>query len=98
MKIEGIVKSIVFENEQNNYRVLRIETEDGEIMATGAMPPVIEGEEVIFQGDWVYHDKYGEQLQVSDVEKSGKVSPLMIEKYVEAVFSLISEKPWQKGL
>lgn len=82
MKIEGIVKSIVFENEQNNYRVLRIETEDGEIMATGAMPPVIEGEEVIFQGDWVYHDKYGEQLQVSDVEKSGKVSPLMIEKYV----------------
>lgn len=82
MKIEGIVKSIVFENEQNNYRVLRVETEEGEIMATGAMPPVIEGEEVIFQGDWVYHDKYGEQLQVSDVEKSGKVSPLMIEKYV----------------
>lgn len=82
MKIEGIVKSIVFENEQNNYRVLRVETEEGEIMATGGMPPVIEGEEVIFQGDWVYHDKYGEQLQVSDVEKSGKVSPLMIEKYV----------------
>ncbi len=82
MKIEGIVKSIVFENEQNNYRVLRIETEDGEIMATGQMPPVIEGEEVSMDGDWIYHDKYGEQLQVSGLKKSGKVSPLMIEKYV----------------
>ena len=82
MKIEGIVKSIVFENEQNNYRVLRVESEDGEIMATGQMPPIIEGEEISMEGEWIYHDKYGEQLQVSDVEKSGKVSPLMIEKYV----------------
>ncbi len=82
MKIEGIVKSIVFENEQNNYRVLRVESEDGEIMATGEMPPIIEGEEISMEGEWIYHDKYGEQLQVTDVEKSGKVSPLMIEKYV----------------
>lgn len=82
MKIEGIVKSIVFENEQNNYRVLRVESEDGEIMATGQMPPIIEGEEISMEGEWIYHDKYGEQLQVSDVEKSGKVSPLIIEKYV----------------
>lgn len=82
MKIEGIVKSIVFENEQNNYRVLRVESEDGEVMATGQMPPIIEGEEISMEGEWIYHDKYGEQLQVSDVEKSGKVSPLMIEKYV----------------
>ncbi|MGO4988755.1 SF1B family DNA helicase RecD2 [Gallicola sp. Sow4_E12] len=82
MKIEGIVKSIVFENEQNNYRVLRVESEDGEIMATGQMPPIIEGEEISMEGEWIYHDKYGEQLQVTDVEKSGKVSPLMIEKYV----------------
>ena len=82
MKIEGIVKSIVFENEQNNYRVLRVESEDGEVMATGQMPPIIEGEEISMEGEWIYHDKYGEQLQVTDVEKSGKVSPLMIEKYV----------------
>lgn len=82
MKIEGIVKSIVFENEQNNYRVLRVESEDGEVMATGQMPPIIEGEEISMEGEWIYHDKYGEQLQVSDVEKSGKVSPLIIEKYV----------------
>lgn len=82
MEVDGIVKSIVFENQENNYRVLRLETSDGEMMATGTMPPVVEGEELELSGEWVYHNKYGEQLQVKEVKKSGKVSPLMIEKYV----------------
>ena len=38
MKFEGIIKSIIYRNEENGYTVLSLQTSDSPITCTGIMP------------------------------------------------------------
>lgn len=38
MKFEGIIKSIIYRNEENGYTVLSLQTSDSTITCTGIMP------------------------------------------------------------
>ena len=72
----GTIERIIFENVSNFYRILLLDIEDTnaedfddfEIIVTGTMADVIEGEEYTFWGQIVQHSKYGEQLQISRYE------------------------------
>ena len=74
----GTIERIIFENISNFYRILLLEIEDTnaedfddfEIIVTGTMADVIEGEEYTFWGQIVQHSKYAEQLQISRLRKS----------------------------
>ena len=69
----GTIERIIFENPSNFYRILLLEIDDTdaedfddfEIIVTGTMADVIEGEDYTFWGQIVQHSKYGEQLQIS---------------------------------
>lgn len=82
MEVEGIVKNIIYENKDNNYRVLNLETSDGEITAVGNIRPVINGEAVKITGDIYYHDKFGEQIKIETLESIKGTSTISIEKYL----------------
>lgn len=82
MEFEGIVKNIVYENSENNYRVLQIETSDGEITAVGNIRPVIMGEALKIMGDIYFHDKFGEQIKMDSIETVKGTSTISIEKYL----------------
>lgn len=62
----GKVEEIVFRNPDNGYTVLQLNTgqrnEDGETVI-GEMPPIYEGEEVVFQGQWTMHPRFGRQFK-----------------------------------
>ena len=45
--VEGVVSALVFQNEENGYTILRLELENEEITAVGAMPGVTAGEYLI---------------------------------------------------
>ena len=75
MKFEGIIKSIIYRNEGNGYTVLSLETSDSPITCTGIMPFFNENDQIIIEGDLIYHDKYGEQIKVESAslkKPSGK--------------------------
>ena len=75
MKFEGIIKSIIYRNEENGYTVLSLETSDSPITCTGIMPFFNENDQIIVEGELIYHDKYGEQINVESAslkKPSGK--------------------------
>ncbi len=65
MKFEGIIKSIIYRNEENGYTVLSLQTSDSPITCTGIMPFFNENDQIIVEGELIYHDKYGEQINVN---------------------------------
>lgn len=68
MKFEGIIKSIIYRNEENGYTVLSLETSDSPITCTGIMPFFNENDQVVVEGELIYHDKYGEQINVESAK------------------------------
>lgn len=68
MKIEGIVTNIIYRNEDNGYNIIVVQTSDSDITCVGTMPFLDEGDSVEVTGEFVYHDKYGEQINVSSIK------------------------------
>ncbi len=62
-EIYGTVVTVIFQNAENGYTVLRLETEDGLVTAVGCMPGAAVGEELVLQGTWTTHTSYGEQFK-----------------------------------
>lgn len=84
MEVEGIIESIIFNNEDNGYKVMKLDTTDGDIIAVGIVPHVIVGDSLKIDGDFVYHDKYGEQISVKSFEVVTGTSIISIEKYLSS--------------
>ena len=88
----GTIERIIFENASNFFRILLLEIdetdsdfEDYEIIVTGTMGDVMEGEDYTFWGQLTNHPKYGKQLQMTRYERSkpsasGLISPVIISK------------------
>lgn len=68
MKFEGIIKSIIYRNEEDGYTVLSLETSDSPITCTGIMPFFNENDQIFVEGELIYHDKYGEQINVESAK------------------------------
>ena len=68
--VSGLVEAIVYRNDKNDYTVLEMTGDDDSmITATGILPYVSEGEELILYGRWVTHATYGRQFAVDTYEK-----------------------------
>lgn len=90
----GTIERIIFENASNFFRILLLEIdetdsdfEDYEIIVTGTMGDVMEGEDYTFWGQLTNHPKYGKQLQMTRYERSkpsasglSNISPVIISK------------------
>ena len=61
---EGTVHSVIFQNAENGYTVLRLLTEEGEVVTVvGCIPCVAPGEHLTVTGTWEVHPQHGEQLK-----------------------------------
>ena len=68
---EGTVHSVIFQNAENGYTVLRLLTEEGEIVTVvGCIPCVAPGEHLTVTGTWETHPQHGEQLRAEELERS----------------------------
>ena len=69
-KISGIIESVVFRNEENDYCVIEIIDSDNLLVtAVGIIPFASEGESVTLTGSWTYHKDFGRQFSFSAFEK-----------------------------
>ncbi|MGT2910207.1 SF1B family DNA helicase RecD2 [Streptococcus cameli] len=99
----GTIDRIIFENPSNFYKILLLEIDetnaefdDYEVIVTGTMADVIEGEDYRFYGQLVTHPKYGQQLQLSRYERSKPTSAGLIKYFSSDHFKGIGRKTAEK--
>lgn len=87
--IKGTVDAILFQNKENFYTVLKVDTietnENFDSMPTivGFFPDIAEGDVYTFKGQMVTHAKYGKQLKAETFEKE-------LPQTKEAIISYLS--------
>lgn len=84
MKLIGTIEDIIFRNEENNYTVLIINSNNSHITAVGKFPQVHEGLSVELEGQTSINNKYGEQFSVQEVKVLQPSSCLAIERYLSS--------------
>lgn len=91
--VSGIVESIIFNNVENGYCVFSIEYEDEELVCTGNLPFLNEGEEVSLAGDYIMHPVYGKQFGFTEYTKTAPKNAIGMIKYLgSGVIKGIGEK------
>lgn len=81
-KIKGYVEHIVFRNADNGYTVFHLTNEDGELTCVGTFPYINEGELLEVEGEYITHNVYGTQFQVSSHEIKDPEDLMSIERYL----------------
>ena len=62
--IRGTVQSVLFQNPENGYSVLKLRTEEGELVTVvGTIPMTIVGERLVIAGRWGHHPNHGHQFE-----------------------------------
>lgn len=84
MKLIGTIEDIIFRNEQNNYTVLIVNSNNKRITAVGKFPQINEGLSVELEGQTCTNSKYGEQFSVQEVKVLQPSSCLAIERYLSS--------------
>ena len=79
----GLIKEIIFRNEENGYTVLTVKPEHGEsFTAVGIIPFAAEGDYVEMTGEWTQHGTYGQQFRVSVFQFCQPEGTDALEKYL----------------
>lgn len=66
----GTIASVIYQNEENGYAVVRLATEDGELVTlVGCIPCPVPGEGLAATGGYVVHPAHGEQFSADEVER-----------------------------
>ena len=80
----GTVHSVIFQNAENGYTVLRLLTEEGEVITVvGCIPCAAPGERLTVSGTWESHPQHGEQLKALELERA-------LPEDEEEIFSYLS--------
>ncbi len=84
MTCEGTVHSVIFQNAENGYTVLRLLMEEGEVITVvGCIPCVAPGEHLSVCGVWETHPQHGEQLRALELER-------MLPEEEEEIFAYLA--------
>lgn len=68
---EGTVHSLIFQNPENGYTVLRLLTEEAEVVTVvGCIPCVAPGEHLTVSGVVEQHPQHGEQLRAVELDRT----------------------------
>ena len=83
--IDGTILSLVFQNEENGYTVLRLVTGDGEMVTVvGCIPCAAPGESLVATGVWMTHPTHGEQFKAEQVERHMPTTETEILSYLSS--------------
>lgn len=70
-ELVGTVDTIIYQNEENGYTVLRLDVgEEEPATVVGCIPGVAPGESLAVRGTWAHHNTYGPQFK-ADVARRG---------------------------
>ena len=84
-KIEVTVESIVFQNRDNGFRVIRgsrTGKEEDSVTAVGKTPEVYEGQDLVLEGEWTRHERYGRQFQIEKCQVDPPTTEKGVKRYL----------------
>lgn len=84
LKIEGIIETVIYRNENNGYTVLDIDSGGELITAVGELGDVEAGEVLLMEGQYVTHIKFGVQFKVEYFERKLPNTSVNICKYLSS--------------
>lgn len=84
LKIEGIVDSVLYRNENNGYIVLDLDMGNDMVTVVGELGNIDEGEELSLTGEYITHPKFGVQFRAGICERKLPETAYAIEKYLSA--------------
>lgn len=68
--ISGTVAAVVFQNQENGYAVIKLDSEEGGLITVvGTIPVPVAGERLIVTGKWGTHANYGRQFEAEFLER-----------------------------
>ena len=83
MEISGSIASIIYQNEENGYTILRMDADDGnQVTVLGCIPFAAPGELVTVSGIWSFHQVHGMQFKAEYVERAMPESADAIYQYL----------------
>ncbi|MFM1616046.1 ATP-dependent RecD-like DNA helicase [Streptococcus mutans] len=99
----GTIDRVIFENTSNFFKIILLEIDDTdsdfddfEIIVTGTIADVIEGENYTFWGELTQHPKYGQQLKVERYQRAKPSSAGLIKYFSSQHFKGIGKKTAEK--
>ncbi|NLQ59566.1 ATP-dependent RecD-like DNA helicase [Streptococcus mutans] len=99
----GSIDRVIFENTSNFFKIILLEIDDTdsdfddfEIIVTGTIADVIEGENYTFWGELTQHPKYGQQLKVERYQRAKPSSAGLIKYFSSQHFKGIGKKTAEK--
>ena len=83
MEISGSIASIIYQNEENGYTILRLDADDGnQVTVLGCIPFAAPGELVTVSGVWAHHPAHGMQFKAEYIERTMPESADAIYQYL----------------
>ena len=81
--IAGTIDSVIYQNEENGYTVLRLDVgEEEPVTVVGCMPGAAPGETLTAQGSWTHHATYGQQFKAEVARREMPVGEEAIFDYL----------------
>ncbi len=85
LTLRGTVEDIIYHNDDNDYTVMEVISEDGEMVtAVGKIAYASEGEEVTLYGVWGTHPEYGRQFAFENYERELPTGKTAILRYLSS--------------
>ena len=84
LELSGWVDHVVYHNDKNQYTVLMLNTEEGEVTVVGAFPYVSDGEELHIFGTWESHPSFGDQFRAQTFERARPATTAAMLKYLSS--------------
>ncbi len=84
LHIEGTVENVLFRNESNGYVVFDLDAGGELITVVGELGDVTDGENLILEGNYVTHRKFGTQFKAEYCEQKLPDTAVNIEKYLSS--------------
>ena len=83
IELSGTVSAVIFQNEENGYTVLKMNTTDGDsVTAVGCLPFAAPGEQLVLFGEWTRHAAHGEQFKAEWAERFMPTGAAAIYEYL----------------
>ncbi len=83
IELSGSISSVIYQNEENGYTVLRMDVDDGsQTTVIGCIPFAAPGEMLTVTGSWVTHPAHGQQFKADFVERTMPESAEAIYEYL----------------
>lgn len=83
-RLEGVVRDIVFQNEESAFCIIKIEDEQEVHTALGTFPYISVGQTLVLHGESVLHATFGKQFKCESYEEIVPSTMAGIEKYLSS--------------